>query len=50
VDAWNTHPIPRLGIPSVTMTDGPHGVRATHSDGPRPSQPVSLWLRPGIRR
>ena len=27
-DAWNTAPIERLGIPSLTMTDGPHGVRA----------------------
>ncbi len=29
-DDWNTAPIPRLSIPSITMTDGPHGVRATH--------------------
>jgi beta-glucosidase len=27
-DAWNTVPIERLGIPSITMTDGPHGVRS----------------------
>ena len=26
-DTWNTVPIDRLGIPMVTMTDGPHGVR-----------------------
>src|SRR5690625_838668 len=24
---WNTTPIPRLGVPSVMLTDGPHGVR-----------------------
>lgn len=26
-DFWSTKPIPRLGIPSVFMTDGPHGLR-----------------------
>jgi beta-glucosidase len=25
--AWTTHPIARLGIPSIFMTDGPHGLR-----------------------
>ncbi|MFD4323610.1 glycoside hydrolase family 3 C-terminal domain-containing protein [Nocardioides sp. NPDC058538] len=24
---WTTRPVERLGIPTVTMTDGPHGVR-----------------------
>jgi beta-glucosidase len=28
-DIWNTAPVKRLGIPSITMTDGPHGVRST---------------------
>jgi beta-glucosidase len=32
-DVWNTVPIDRLGIPSVTMTDGPHGVRAPDESG-----------------
>ncbi len=27
LDFWSTKPIPRLGIPSVFMTDGPHGLR-----------------------
>ncbi|GAP14790.1 beta-glucosidase-related glycosidase [Longilinea arvoryzae] len=27
-DAWRTAAIPRLGIESLTMTDGPHGVRS----------------------
>jgi beta-glucosidase len=26
-DRWGTTPVERLGIPSVIMTDGPHGVR-----------------------
>ena len=25
--AWETKPVERLGVPSVTMTDGPHGLR-----------------------
>lgn len=25
--AWTTPPIERLGVPAITMTDGPHGVR-----------------------
>lgn len=26
-DFWNTESIDRLGIPSIMMTDGPHGLR-----------------------
>ena len=26
-DFWNTISIDRLGIPSIMMTDGPHGLR-----------------------
>lgn len=26
-DFWNTHEIKRLNIPSITLTDGPHGLR-----------------------
>jgi len=24
---WETKPVERLGIPSIMMTDGPHGLR-----------------------
>ncbi len=27
LDGWNTKPVKRLGIPSIMMTDGPHGLR-----------------------
>lgn len=30
-DAWHLHGVERLGIPSVTLTDGPHGVRLSDS-------------------
>lgn len=26
-DFWHTTPVPRLGIPAITMHDGPHGLR-----------------------
>ncbi|PVH74233.1 glycoside hydrolase family 3 protein [Cadophora sp. DSE1049] len=28
-DAWHTHDIPRLGVPSIRFTDGPNGARGT---------------------
>jgi len=27
LDVWHTKPVERLGIPSIMMTDGPHGLR-----------------------
>lgn len=42
-DAWRTMPIPRLGIPSLTMTDGPHGVRASYPDAGRKAGPTTCF-------
>ena len=32
-DAWTTVPVPRLGIPSMWVADGPHGVRKVMTVG-----------------
>ena len=42
-DIWNTVPIKRLGIPSITMTDGPHGVRSTAPEAGRKMGPVTAF-------
>jgi len=31
--AWTTQAVPRLGVPSMLVTDGPHGVRKTKETG-----------------
>ena len=31
-DFWSTKPIKRLGVPSVMMADGPHGLRKENDD------------------
>ncbi len=47
-DLWRTVPVPRLGIQSIVMTDGPHGVRATEEGGrvysPATSFPTGVSL------
>ncbi len=47
IDLWRTAPIPRLGIPSVAMTDGPHGVRSDGAGG-RPKGPATSFPTGGV--
>ncbi len=42
-DIWNTVAVKRLGIPSITMTDGPHGVRSTAPEAGRKMGPVTAF-------
>jgi beta-glucosidase len=48
-DNWSTVAIERLGIPALTMTDGPHGVRANQREsgriyGPATSFPTGVSM------
>jgi beta-glucosidase len=43
LDIWRTVPIAHAGIPSITMTDGPHGVRATRREAARPTGPTTAF-------
>ncbi len=42
-DVWNTVAIPRLHIPSITMTDGPHGIRAVNPEVGRKIGPTTAF-------
>ncbi len=43
LDIWRTVPIERVGLPSITMTDGPHGVRASRHEAARPVGPTTAF-------
>src|SRR4051794_17192869 len=40
---WRTHRIDRLNIPSVCMTDGPHGLRKVEGAGLSTSVPATCF-------
>jgi beta-glucosidase len=40
---WATHPIDRLKIPSISITDGPHGVRKSQGAGLSTSIPATCF-------
>ena len=41
VDFWHTEPIERLGVPSIMMTDGPHGLRKQQGEADEMGMGVS---------
>src|SRR3984957_13260527 len=40
---WKTHALERLEIPSITMTDGPHGLRKVEAGGLSTSVPATCF-------
>jgi beta-glucosidase len=40
---WATHPIDRLGVSSISITDGPHGVRKSQGAGLSTSVPATCF-------
>ena len=57
LNPWHTKPVERLGIPSIMVTDGPHGLRKQVEVNDMgglselPGDPLSnrqRWQRPGI--
>lgn len=46
---WRTHGIERLGVPSISLSDGPHGLRKTDSAGMGQSVPATCFpTAPGL--
>ena len=43
IDKWHTESVPRLGIPSLKMTDGPHGARTVSDDDPTVTLPATCF-------
>lgn len=47
LDTWHTIPIPRLGIPSIKVSDGPNGVRGAWRDNNPPSICIPIGVALG---
>jgi beta-glucosidase len=43
IDFWHTHAIERLGIPSMKVTDGPHGARAADESNLNHTLPATCF-------
>ena len=43
LDSWNTKPIKRLGVPSIKMNDGPHGLRKPKFGAMEESVPATCF-------
>ena len=43
IDNWHTKKIDRLGIPSIKVTDGPHGCRTASETNPNETIPATCF-------
>jgi beta-glucosidase len=43
LNAWQTVPVERLGIPSIWVSDGPHGLRRVLEIGDRGGKPATCF-------
>ena len=52
-DYWSTHEVPGLGLPSIRVSDGPHGLRGLRvqdDDNPITSDWVAAFRPRAFRR